>query len=239
MRRLCGVSYQQSYSHSLKIPYTRGNFRTEGGFISAYRSEHRHSHSAEGHSWGKTQAESIWRAMTFWWKTFTPMCWETRLALSVTGHSQKSHPLWSGAFAQTEIYSPSILTSVTSFDPHSETVIEPERVYNTSLTGGKSDSQRCGVLLKGHRGVSWRTTQTFWCLKLCCSTSSPWPGEVSHLEETSSPASIKYKMVHSEVEHWLKTWVCFVLLMRHLLTAIPPRCLGQVGEVSPWCLAPL
>lgn len=82
------------------------------------------------------------------------MCWETRLALSVTGHSQKSHPLCSCAFAQTEIYNQSILISVTSFDPHSETVIEPERVYNMSLTGGKSDFQRCGVLLKGHRGVS-------------------------------------------------------------------------------------
>lgn len=50
---------------SLKIPYTRGNFWTERSFISAHRPEHRHSHSAGGHSHGKNHAESIWRAWPF------------------------------------------------------------------------------------------------------------------------------------------------------------------------------
>lgn len=46
--------------------------------------------------------------------------WKARVASSVAGHKQKSCPLRSCAFAQTEIYTLSMLMNVISFDPHSD-----------------------------------------------------------------------------------------------------------------------
>lgn len=115
-------SYAVSHTNSptpIENPLHMGNF-LNWGFISSYRPEHRHSHSTGGQSCGKNHPESIWRAMTFPGNNFTPMCWKARVAFSVAGHKQKSCPLRSCAFAQTEIYTLSMLMNVISFDPHSD-----------------------------------------------------------------------------------------------------------------------
>ena len=90
------------------------------------------------------------------------------------------------------------------------------------------------ILLKHHRAGSERT-QIFCCLKLCCSTSSPWPGDV----ESQSPTSIKDTSYCTVILMTsVRSRMCFILLMRHLLTAVPPQYLHQVRESSLWCLLP-
>lgn len=172
-----------------KIPYTQEFFWTERGFISAYRPEHRTVSQLEGHPCSKIHTETIWRALTSPRNNFTPTFWETRMALSAAGHSQKSHRTWSWAFVGTAIY---VVCS------HKCYLIWSSR-WNCDRTWmgvwyhfyrWETDSQGFSALLKGHRTGSWRT-QIFWCLKLCYSTSSPWPGEVDHLGESPSPTSIK------------------------------------------------
>ena len=114
---------------TLKIPYTWAFFWTESGFISAYRPEHRHSHSAWGHPWGKNHTESIWRALTSPRNNFILISWETWMSLSAAGHSQVNHILCDHVPLYEQWFTLPLFTSVISLDPHSKTVRNCHRTW--------------------------------------------------------------------------------------------------------------
>lgn len=146
---------------TLKIPYTWAFFWTESGFISAYRPEHRHSHSAWGHPWGKNHTESIWRALTSPRNNFILISWETWMSLSAAGHSQVNHILCDHVPLYEQWFTLPLFTSVISLDPHSKTVTEPEQVYNTPFTdeklilrGSAFCSSITGLVQREHRSFA-------------------------------------------------------------------------------------